>query len=57
VAGSAALLNLILNFWWIPIWGIVGSAYATFAAYFLALVLSVILGRRIFVYLFRGGIG
>ena len=48
VAGSAAVLNLILNFWWIPIWGIVGAAYATFAAYFLALVLSVILGRRIF---------
>jgi O-antigen/teichoic acid export membrane protein len=47
VAGSAAVLNLILNFWWIPIWGIVGAAYATFAAYFLALVLSIVLGRRV----------
>ena len=48
VAGSAAILNLILNFWWIPIWGIIGAAYATFAAYFLALVLSIILGRHVF---------
>ena len=48
VAGSAAILNLILNFWWIPIWGIIGAAYATFAAYFLALVLSVLFGRRVF---------
>ena len=48
VVGSAAVLNLILNFWWISIWGIIGAAYATFAAYFLALVLSILSGRRVF---------
>ncbi|WP_438317038.1 lipopolysaccharide biosynthesis protein [Candidatus Caldatribacterium sp. SIUC1] len=48
VVGSAAVLNLILNLWWISIWGIIGAAYATFAAYFLALILSILLGRRVF---------
>jgi O-antigen/teichoic acid export membrane protein len=48
VVGAAALLNIILNIWWIPSYGLMGAAYATFAAYLLAFLLSAILGRRSF---------
>lgn len=48
VMGAAAVLNLILNLWWIPSYGLMGAAYATFAAYLTAFILSAILGRRIF---------
>ena len=47
VVAAAAVLNLVLNLWWIPRLGVLGAAYATFAAYFLALLLSVVLGRRV----------
>lgn len=47
VVGAAAFLNLVLNLWWIPFFGLRGAAYATFVAYFLALLLSVFLGRRV----------
>jgi O-antigen/teichoic acid export membrane protein len=49
VVGAAAILNLALNFWWIPWLGIIGAAYATFVAYLLALILSATLGRRAFI--------
>jgi O-antigen/teichoic acid export membrane protein len=29
----ASLVNIALNFWWIPIWGILGAALATYVAY------------------------
>ena len=29
----AAVVNIALNLWWIPLWGILGAAVATFAAY------------------------
>jgi len=48
VVGAAALLNLVLNLLWIPFFGLLGAAYATFAAYLLALLLSIALGRRVF---------
>lgn len=48
VVGAAALLNFVLNLLWIPIFGLLGAAYATFAAYLLALLLSIALGRRVF---------
>jgi O-antigen/teichoic acid export membrane protein len=48
IAGAAALLNVALNLLWIPHYGIIGAAYATFAAYLLALVLSAIMGRHVF---------
>lgn len=44
----AAGLNILLNLWWIPVFGILGSAYATIVAYAVALVLSGLVGRRIF---------
>ena len=48
VVGAAALLNILLNIWWIKSYGLMGAAYATFAAYFLALLLSAAMGRRRF---------
>ncbi|MGQ9794781.1 MAG: oligosaccharide flippase family protein [Anaerolineae bacterium] len=46
--GASAILNFTLNLWWIPVWGLMGAAYATLAAYFVAFVLSVVLGNRVF---------
>lgn len=48
VMGAGAILNILLNLWWIPIYGILGAAYATFGAYLLALIVSATLGRRTF---------
>lgn len=49
VSGAAALLNIILNLLWIPIFGLMGAAYATFVTFLLALLLSAAMGRRSFV--------
>lgn len=47
IVGLTALLNVGLNFWWIPVYGVLGSAYATFAAYMFSFALSAYLGRSI----------
>lgn len=44
VAG-AALLKLALSLWWVPGWGIVGSAVATLVSYAALLLMSMLLGR------------
>ncbi|HYX69144.1 MAG TPA: oligosaccharide flippase family protein [Terriglobales bacterium] len=44
----AFAVNLALNLWWIPIWGMYGAAYATTAAYALEAVLMYIYAQRIF---------
>ena len=48
ITAAAAILNVLLNLWWIPQFGLIGAAYATFVAYLLALLLSATLGRRVF---------
>lgn len=48
VMGGAALLNVLLNLWWIPAFGLLGAAWATVVAYAAALLMSAYLGRRIF---------
>lgn len=48
IMGAAALLNILLNIWWIPFYGLMGAAYATFVTYLLALLLSATLGQRVF---------
>jgi O-antigen/teichoic acid export membrane protein len=48
VMGAGAFLNILLNLWWIPIYGVLGAAYATFGAYLIALIMSSTLGRRKF---------
>ncbi|AUW94369.1 MAG: polysaccharide biosynthesis C-terminal domain-containing protein [Sulfobacillus thermotolerans] len=34
-AGIAAILNILLNLWWVPHYGITGAAYATMVSYFI----------------------
>ncbi len=41
-----ALLTIVLNVWWIPILGYVGSAWATLACYVSMAILSYLLGRH-----------
>ena len=48
VVGSSAVVNIVLNVVLIPRTGILGAAWATIAAYAVALFLSVLLGRRAF---------
>jgi O-antigen/teichoic acid export membrane protein len=48
VAGIAAAGNLALNLIWIPQHGMLGAAWATVAAYALALVLSIRVGQHYF---------
>ncbi len=43
-----AALNIILNLWWIPIFGILGAAYSTIISYAIGLAFSIIIGRRVF---------
>lgn len=46
VSLAGAVLTAALNVWWIPLWGYVGSAWATLACYFFMACLSWLLGRR-----------
>lgn len=43
-----AALNLVLNLWWIPIWGLFGSAYASLASYIAAFLFGWILSKQAF---------
>jgi len=45
---AGALLNVVLNLCWIPVYGLMGAVWATCAAYTLALILSLIIGRKVF---------
>jgi len=45
----AALANIGFNLWWIPIYGMVGAAYATLGAFLVGLFFSWYLGRKVFV--------
>lgn len=47
VLAGAAIVNLGLNVWLIPVFGIFGAAYATVASYGVALILSIVLGRNV----------
>lgn len=48
VMGAAILVNVVLNFIWIPRYGVIGAAWSTLAAYAAALLASVVIGRRFF---------
>lgn len=41
-----AVLTIVLNWIWIPQWGYLGSAWATFFCYFLMTVLCYLIGRK-----------
>lgn len=47
-AAAAALLNVVLGLWWIPTYGLMGAVWATCAAYTLASIISLGLGRKVF---------
>lgn len=44
----AAIVNIFLNLWWIPKWGVIGAANATICAFFIGSLSSWALGRRSF---------
>lgn len=46
---SAACTNLLLNLWWIPLYGFMGAAYATVVSYCVALLISILLGRSLLI--------
>ncbi len=46
VNASATALNLVLNLWWLPIWGLAGAAVATSVSYTMTTVLLVQRYRR-----------
>ena len=48
IALSGALLTLVLNLWWVPIYGYTGSAWATLACYSWLATLTWFAGRRIY---------
>lgn len=45
---AAALFNILLNLWWIPIWGIMGAAYATVVTFVIALITSAYMAQLSF---------
>ena len=46
VSLSGAVLTIVLNIWWIPLLGYVGSAWATLACYASMAMVSYLLGRH-----------
>ena len=46
IAGVGGFLTIVLNIWWIPLWGYMGSAWATLAAYGSMVLISYFLGRK-----------
>ncbi len=48
VSLTAAVLNVLLNLWWIPLHGLYGAIYATLASYTVGVLLSWWFGRQLF---------
>jgi O-antigen/teichoic acid export membrane protein len=46
IAGVGAVITIVLNLWWIPIYGYAGSAWATLICYFSMSALSYFIGRK-----------
>lgn len=44
----AAMVNIALNLWWIPAFGVYGAIYATIVAYGVAFLAGLYVGRRVF---------
>jgi len=44
---GAAVLNIALNLWWIPRWGLIGSAAATLASYAAVVAAGTLAGRAV----------
>ncbi|HKB70750.1 MAG TPA: polysaccharide biosynthesis C-terminal domain-containing protein [Thermoanaerobaculia bacterium] len=48
VTGLGALVNVVTNLWWVPIFGILGAAYATLAAYVVMAAAMFLFSQRAF---------
>jgi O-antigen/teichoic acid export membrane protein len=48
IALSAALLKFVLNLWWIPVYSILGAAYATVITYIFVAAFGWIISRQVF---------
>jgi len=48
IAGATAVLNLLLNFWLIPLMGMKGAAIATLLSFMFSSALGYIYGRKVF---------
>ena len=48
IAIIGAVVTILLNLWWIPVWGYFGSAWATLVCYLLMTFLSFIWGQKYF---------
>jgi O-antigen/teichoic acid export membrane protein len=46
IAIAGALLTILLNVWWIPLYGYAGSAWATLCCYAFMMIVSYIAGQR-----------
>lgn len=46
IALGGAFVTILLNIWWIPLWGYMGSAWATMGCYLFMMVISWILGKK-----------
>lgn len=46
VSLAGAALTIVLNIWWIPTMGYIGSAWATLACYGMMVIVSYLLGRK-----------
>jgi O-antigen/teichoic acid export membrane protein len=43
---AGAAITIVLNLWWIPLFGYVGSAWATFCCYAFMMVISYVMGQK-----------
>jgi O-antigen/teichoic acid export membrane protein len=43
---AGAVITIVLNIWWIPLYGYTGSAWATFICYAFMMVISYVLGQK-----------
>lgn len=43
---AGAIITIVLNIWWIPIFGYTGSAWATFICYAFMMIISYVLGQK-----------
>lgn len=46
ISGIGAIITLVLNYWWIPLYGYMGSAWATLCCYASMAILSYVIGQK-----------
>jgi len=47
ISGIPLILNVVLNIFWIPMWGIAGAAWATTVSYLLMFIITVLVYRKL----------